>query len=87
VLPTHADILTRIAQHFRLPVEAVQFESSLVYDLGADSSDVLDLCIQVSDHYGCDLNTEQITRLRTVGDFYQLVHDACVSTPSGNLVQ
>lgn len=72
-------VIALVAAHFRVPAESVKAQSSLVYDLGADSSDVLDLCIQLSDRYDVELDTRLIARVRTVGDMALLVSAACGS--------
>jgi acyl carrier protein len=66
-----------IADHFHIPVDSVQLTSSLVYDLGADSSDVLDLCVQLSDKYDCELDSTELAGIRTVVDLCKLVERAC----------
>jgi acyl carrier protein len=71
-----AEIVQRIAEHFQVSEQWIELQSSLVYDLGADSSDLLALCIRLSDLYGCELDTYQMVHLRTVGDLCTLVEEA-----------
>ena len=71
-----SDIVERIAEHFQVRAQWLELQSSLVYDLGADSSDLLALCIRLSDLYDCELDTYQMVHVRTVGDLCTLVEEA-----------
>lgn len=61
-------VLAFVCAHFRLPAGSVTPRDRLVYDLGADSSDVLDLSLRLSAHFACDLDTERIAALVSVAD-------------------
>jgi acyl carrier protein len=82
---TETQVLALIAQHFLLPLESVHLDSQLVYDLGADSSDLLDLSIQLSERFDCDLDTGRLARVTRVADYCRLVEAALVRHPADAL--
>jgi acyl carrier protein len=82
---TQLQVLALIAQHFLLPLESVHLDSQLVYDLGADSSDLLDLSIQLSERFDCDLDTGRLARVTRVADYCRLVEAALVRHPADAL--
>lgn len=69
-----------VAHHlFKVPLAQVRTGSQLVYDLGADSSDLLELSLQLSEHFGCDLDTERLGHVQTLGDYCTIIHHALVA--------
>lgn len=74
-------VIALIAAHFRLEAQEVTASSSMVYDLGADSSDLLEVSIQLSEVFDCDLDTQRLGRVVTVADFCALVQHARVNNP------
>lgn len=46
----------------------VTLESSLIEDLGADSLDVVELCLAFEDEFGVHIDDEDLPGIRTIGD-------------------
>nr|WP_238935119.1 acyl carrier protein [Pseudomonas typographi] len=74
--PAEPAVYAIIAGHFRVPLDTVAASTRLVYDLGADSSELLELCVLLSEQYRCELDTDLVGRLRTAGDVYQMLCQA-----------
>lgn len=62
-----------ICEHLLCDVDEVHSTSRFVEDLYADSLDILDMFLQVSEALDLDLDTDKLSKTRTVGAFCQLV--------------
>jgi acyl carrier protein len=57
----------------QLGIADVPTDSHFVEELGAESSDLLNLVAAVEDRYGISIAEEEIEELQTVADFYRFV--------------
>ena len=48
-------------------------ESKTLRDLGLDSLDVVELCLDLEDRYGVTFETEQLASIKTVSDLYKAI--------------
>lgn len=53
----------------KLHVESID-DSKLIKDLGLDSLDVVELCLDLEDKYGFQFATEELASFKTVGDLF-----------------
>jgi acyl carrier protein len=51
-------------------------EAQLVDDLGADSLDMVELCMRLEEEFGREIDDEKLERWRTVGDVVRSVEEA-----------
>jgi len=56
----------------RLGVKNVD-ESKSLRDLGLDSLDVVEMCLDLEDRFGVTFEAEQLSSFKTVADLYQAV--------------
>ena len=68
-----ASLLAELVQVVRAaaklrPGLLVTAESQLVEDLGIDSLDLVNVSLQVGDHFGIDVDPDVVSNFRTVGD-------------------
>ncbi|MCF0113693.1 MAG: acyl carrier protein [Bacilli bacterium] len=45
-------------------------ESKLLRDLGLDSLDIVELCMELEDRYGIAFETDKLSDIKTVSDLY-----------------
>ena len=55
--------------------EDITMESLLVYDLGADSLDAIDIVMSVEDTFKVEVPDEIIEKIETVGDIVNYIED------------
>ncbi|WP_110402632.1 MULTISPECIES: phosphopantetheine-binding protein [unclassified Pseudomonas] len=65
-----------VAAHLLCNVDEIHPSSRFVDDLYADSMDILDIYMQVSEYFDLDLDTGKLATTRTFGAFCQLVDEA-----------
>ena len=58
-----------------LDEEQVTEDSEVIYDLGADSLDIVDLVMTLEEEFDTEIPDEDIENLRTVGDIVKYVED------------
>lgn len=58
---------------------AVTPTARLVEDLGADSLNILDIIMDITEAFDIDLPPEEVARVRRVGDLYCVVNQAVLS--------
>jgi len=52
----------------------ISTETSFIEDLGADSLDVYQIMIAVEEELQCELDSDQVERIRTVGEVLEMVN-------------
>ncbi len=69
-----ANQLNEIRKQFceKLHVESIS-DDKLIKDLGLDSLDVVELCLDLEDKYGFQFATEELASFKTVGDLFALI--------------
>lgn len=65
-----------ICAHLLCDFDEVHSTSRFVEDLYADSLDILDMFLQVSEELDLDLDPDKLSKTRTVGAFCQLVEQS-----------
>lgn len=67
---TSTDNLTKltaiIASELSVPTEAIAPETHLAEDLGADSVDVIAICMAIEEEWGIEIDTEDVEGFQTV---------------------
>ena len=61
------EIKTMFAE--RMNLEEVK-ETQSLKDLGLDSLDVVEMCLDLEEKYGIQFTTEELTSFKTVGDLF-----------------
>ena len=56
----------------RLGVKNVD-ESKSLRDLGLDSLDIVEMCLDLEDRFGVNFETEELSSFKTVSDLYRAV--------------
>ena len=64
-----------IADQLDVDAEKVVAEANIQDDLGADSLDVVDLVMAVSDEFGVEIPDEQVENIKTIGDIVKCIED------------
>lgn len=66
-----ADVLTRIREHLATELEVdpsrIAEQTRFKEDLEADSLDLVELTVELEDHYGIRIPDDQAAKIRTVG--------------------
>ena len=66
----------RIADQFGVEPDSIGADTAFVDDLGADSVDLVDLSMALEAEFGMEeMETEEIERIKTVGDLYKYMQD------------
>lgn len=66
-------IIALIANYLDVPIEDIKSDTN-VRDLAGDSLDLLEIMIDIEDHYQIDIPDEEFDRLITVQDIYDYVN-------------
>lgn len=64
------EIRTMFAE--RMNLEEVKDNQSLK-DLGLDSLDVVEMCLDLEEKYGIQFTTEELTSFKTIGDLFNSI--------------
>lgn len=56
----------------RMNLEEVK-ESQSLKDLGLDSLDVVEMCLDLEEKYGIQFTTEELTSFKTIGDLFNSI--------------
>ncbi len=64
-----------IADSLDVNASAITADSVITEDLGADSLDVVDICMAFEDEFGIKIPDEAIENIRTVGDIVNYIED------------
>ena len=64
------EIKTMFAE--RMNLEEVKDNQSLK-DLGLDSLDVVEMCLDLEEKYGIQFTTEELTSFKTIGDLFNSI--------------
>ena len=54
--------------------EQVQEEKSFVHDLDVDSLSLVELTMDLEDHFGIELPEEELVDVKTIGAFVDVIH-------------
>ena len=55
-----------LAQQFEVSADSISADTNIVYDLGADSLDVVELIMSIEDEFGVSISDEDAANLITV---------------------
>ena len=76
-MTTKIDIIqtvnTFLTEDFEIPAEKLIPTARLREDVGIDSLDVVDVIISVDEKFGIRLTNQEMSQLRTLDDFYNLI--------------
>lgn len=64
------EIKTMFAE--RMNLEEVK-ETQSLKDLGLDSLDVVEMCLDLEEKYGIQFTTEELTSFKTIGDLFNSI--------------
>ena len=64
-----------ICDQLDLDESAVEMESAIIEDLGADSLDVVDLIMGIEDEFGIEVSDEAVENIKTVGDVVRFLEE------------
>lgn len=64
-----------VAQALLVEESVIQIEKNLVEDLGMDSFDKLMLCQGLEDEFSFDVNDDELSQLKTVGDVVNFIEN------------
>ncbi len=75
-----AEEMAKIREMFveRLHVKKVE-DSQTLQELGLDSLDVVELCLDLEDKYGITFSTEELGSFKTVGDLFNAIDKKLVA--------
>jgi acyl carrier protein len=69
---------------FEFPPEKLVPEANLFGELGLDSLDAIDMLVHLEERFGAKINGEQLSKVRTLGDVYDLVESVAKSAQTKN---
>ncbi|MCR5809091.1 MAG: acyl carrier protein [Clostridiales bacterium] len=69
------EIRKAIAEQLNVPEENITLETRFVEDLKADSLDLVELVMNLEDHYGVEIPDEQLAEVKTVSQIIELVEN------------
>lgn len=72
----NAVVYTVLSKHLLVDMETIGPESHLIRDLYADSMDLLDIYMQISEAVDVDLDTQALSEVRKVGELCEAVCQA-----------
>ncbi|MGM9681835.1 MAG: acyl carrier protein [Eubacteriales bacterium] len=61
----------QLSELCKLPADDITEDSNLLYDLGADSLDIVELLMAVEEKYGYYVPDDELIKMNTVGDLAQ----------------
>lgn len=65
-----------IAENLACDAGSITEETNLIEDLGADSLDVVELCLAFEDEFGVHIEDEDLPNIRTVADVLNYIEKA-----------
>lgn len=68
IIPFLQEQLTKLC---KLPAHEITEDSDLLYDLGVDSLDIVELLMAVEERYGYYVPDDELIKMHTVGDLAQ----------------
>ncbi len=68
-------VVKLIAENLDIEESAINADSVITDDLGADSLDVVDLCMAFEDEFGVEIPDDAVENIRTVGDIVKYIED------------
>jgi acyl carrier protein len=68
-------VVKLIAENLDIEESAINADSVITDDLGADSLDVVDLCMAFEDEFGVEIPDDAVENIRTVGDIVKFIED------------
>ena len=66
---------TIIAEQMGVEADGITEKTSFVNDLSADSLDLFELVMGLEDEFGIEIPSEDLERIKTVGDVIQYLKD------------
>ena len=66
-------IIGMLAKQFRVEPSAINGNTNIVDDLGADSLEIVDMLMAVEENFGVTISDEEVLTLHTVRDVAELI--------------
>ena len=66
-------IIGMLAKQFRVETSAINGNTNIVDDLGADSLEIVDMLMAVEENFGVTISDEEVLTLHTVRDVAELI--------------
>lgn len=63
-----------VADHLYVPMEAIASSAALTKDLGADSLDIVEICIMLESWFNIEIEVPQARQFRSVLDIASFLH-------------
>lgn len=67
-----------ICEYVETDLEEITAESSLRYDIGATSFDLMNIAVEIEERFGLTVADNQLYRIKTVGDIAELLEKETV---------
>ena len=68
-------IKTILAEQLGADEESLTMETDIAKDLGADSSDVVELLMSIEDEFEVEIPDEEIENIKTIGDLTDYIQN------------
>jgi acyl carrier protein len=63
-----ADVRRIVGEQMAIAADEIEAHHALVADLGCDSLDVIEIVMEIEEHFGLDIPDDRADTVRTVGD-------------------
>lgn len=67
-----------ICDYVEVDIDEISEDSSLRYDIGATSFDLMNIAVEIEDRFGISVPNNSLHRIKTVGDIAELLEKASV---------
>lgn len=65
-------VLEIVAYNSFIDISDIEDDNRFVEDLGMDSLDIFDMCIDVEDEFGIEIGVEKASKIKTVKDLINI---------------
>lgn len=65
-----------ICNYVETDIDSITAESTLRYDIGATSFDLMNIAVEIEESFGLSLSDSNLHRIKTVGDIAELLEKA-----------
>ena len=64
-----------VAEQLNISKDAINENSNIIEDLGADSLDVIEMLMTLEEEYGVTIPDDKIGQIKTIGQIVQLIEE------------
>ena len=72
---TDEKVIKIIAEYFKKEVEDISLDTNLINDLGADSLDVVEICMNFEEYFGIKIPDEDAEKIDTIQAIIEYIID------------